>query len=376
MIGLGSIGRGVAALIVDRGLPLTLLVRRRAAAEDFVDEVARTIARRARRGLLSAAEGQSRLDGLRIVDEPAGLADADLVIEAIVEDAAAKRALLSRVAALCGPTAILCSTTSAIPIAALTGEFGSARRTLGLHFLAPVRLTSAVELIPGPRTDPATIERASALCRALGREAPVLRRSVVNLLVIAYVAEGLSLCAAGVPPQVVEARLRAAGFGLGPLATLDQIGLDVALAVIEREDPLLPAFDPRLVALLRELREDGALGRKRGGGLLVGDGDEVSPRLVERLGAPSTPSARAIEATVWTRLLGELLLCVAHDLGPAPTIDALASEVLGLEIGLRERLAAADPGPLLRALAGLEARLGGRYAPTEALLRAALAGLT
>ena len=377
VVGFGQIGEGLARLIASWGFPLTILVRRPSVTVGFASWFERRVRRAIRRNSVDEAAARVRLDSLRIVDDVAALSDADLVIEAISEDLGAKRALIAELGGICRPETILASTTSEIPIDQLTEDPAIARRTLGLHFIAPVRLNRAVEVIPGRATDRRVLERAHVFCRTLDREPFLFRRSVVNLVSIAYVAEGLAMCAEGVAPEEVDAQAVGAGFGLGPLATLDMIGLDVALAVLEREDGLRAAPDPKLMAILGELRRRGELGRKSGAGILCYGGEGgANARFVELLGAPRLRGPVDVEARLWLRVFGELLLCVAHNLGSVAELDQVITEVQGLDGGLCRRLAAANSADLLRELQAQEARLGGRYAPTLALVEEASSAAT
>lgn len=374
LVGLGQIGSALAELAWSRGLSLALWTRRREAAQAFRADAARRLERQVRRGRVSEAQAGTRLRALRIADAIDDLGDVDLAIEAVAEDPDAKRDVLARLDSACGPGAVLASTTSEIPVATLVPDAEAAARAVGLHFLAPVRLTTAVELIPGPRTSSATLERAGAFCRALEREPFVFRRSVVNPLLVAYVAEGLSACLAGAAPLEVDEVATAAGFGLGPLASLDLIGLDVAQAVLERRDALSPTVEPEAAGILRTLLGAGHLGRKTGRGLfLYDDGEGLNPRFAALLArvADAPRGTDAVPGRLWLRLINELLLCLSAQIGSPRDLDRVVGEVLGLERGLRERLAASDHAALLPEIVRLERRLGSRYVPTRDALRAA-----
>ena len=375
IVGLGQIGGGLADVLADRGMPLTLYARRPEAGEAFRAGVQRRLERRRDRGQLAASTVADLLGQMRVTQDFSVFHDVDVAVEAVSEDLAAKRSVLCQLSRACPESAILASTTSELPLEALGEGLPAPSRLVGTHFLSPVRLTTVVEVIHAPQTATPVVAEIAAWCRTLGKRPFVFRRSVVNRLLASYIAEGLAVCAeAGAAPAAVDARMTEAGMLLGPLATLDLVGIDVALDVFTGQGSSLVNDDGGVRRILTTLRAEGHLGRKSKCGIfLYGErGRGPNPRLLALL-AESDVAARAgagadIVERIWLRLIDEYLWCLTQGLGERDEIDAILREVVGSEEGPLQKIRDLDPALLEPKLAMLEASLGGRYQPTRALL--------
>jgi 3-hydroxybutyryl-CoA dehydrogenase len=201
---------------------------------------------------------------VRVVDDLAALAEATFVVEAIAEDPDAKGALLAELDARVGPDTLLATTTSALSIAELARASGRPDRFVGLHVFNPVPRMELVELAFPQDAAEATRERAQALCAALGKtpvEVPDRAGFVVNRLLFPYLFDAVRLVEeTGLEPDAVDRCMTlGSGHPMGPLALLDFVGLDVAVAIGE-------AIGARVPDRIRALVADGALGRKAGRG--------------------------------------------------------------------------------------------------------------
>jgi 3-hydroxybutyryl-CoA dehydrogenase len=196
--------------------------------------------------------------------DPAVLADATFVVEAVVEDAAAKTDLFRRLAGHLADDAVLATTTSSLPIAELADASGRPERFVGLHVFNPVPKMDLIELaFPDAATD-LTRERARALCATLGKTAVVVPDTpgfVVNRLLFPYLFEAVRLLErTGMDAEAIDTCMRlGAGHPMGPLALLDLVGLDVSAAIGRTIDADVPTR-------IHELVQQGALGRKSGRG--------------------------------------------------------------------------------------------------------------
>lgn len=242
----GTIARGIAAAAAPHGEVL-MWVRSEASAQ-------RTAA-------------SFRGDGARVtVETDRGvLRSATFVIEAIAEEAGAKKALLADLNGALGPGVVLASTTSSLSVAELARASGRPDRFVGFHVFNPVERMALVELAFAPEADARVRQRARALCEALGKvavEVPDVRGFVVNRLLFPYLFSAVDLVErTGMDPGDVDRCMQlGAGHPMGPLALLDFVGLDVAVAIGEALEVPVPAS-------LRELVAGGALGRKSGRGL-------------------------------------------------------------------------------------------------------------
>ena len=213
----------------------------------------------------SAERVRRQLDGsARVVTDLSALSDRDIVVEAVAEDPGVKRDVLGRVSEVLGPEALLATTTSSLSIEELGQASGRPTRFCGLHVFNPVDKMDLVELVFPNAADEETRTGMRDLCEALGKKAvevPDIPGFVVNRLLFPFLFEAVRLAdEAGLEPEAVDACMKlGAGHPMGPLALLDFVGLDVAVAIGEQIGAEVPAR-------VRELAESGRLGRKSGEG--------------------------------------------------------------------------------------------------------------
>jgi 3-hydroxybutyryl-CoA dehydrogenase len=207
---------------------------------------------------------------VRVTCDNAALADASFVVEAIVEDPAAKCALMRELGADLPDDAILATTTSSLSISELAEASGRPDRFVGLHVFNPVPKMDLVELAFPEAASQRTRERARALCEALGKtavEVPDTAGFVVNRLLFPYLFEAVRLMErTGLEPEAIDTCMKlGAGHPLGPLALLDLVGLDVSAAIGRTIGAEVPERIERMI-------EAGELGRKAGRGFYTYDG--------------------------------------------------------------------------------------------------------
>jgi 3-hydroxybutyryl-CoA dehydrogenase len=201
---------------------------------------------------------------VEVTTELANLARCAVVVEAIAEDQAAKADLLARIGGLLPPDALIASTTSSLPVAELAAASGRPDRFGALHVFNPVDKMRLVELAFAPDATAETRARLHDLCDALGKTAVEVADApgfVVNRLLFPYLFDAVRLMERqGLEPEAVDACMKlGAGHPMGPLALLDFVGLDVAVAIGESIDADVPDRVRQLVAT-------GQLGRKSGSG--------------------------------------------------------------------------------------------------------------
>ncbi len=200
--------------------------------------------------------------------DPREYSGCDLVVEAIIENAAAKRDLYQRLEPLLPDHAILATNTSTIPIAELAEGLARPELFLGVHFFNPVRKMKLVELIRGPRTSDQTVATAVAYAKRLGKSPVVVKDGpgfLVNRLLIPYMIEALQLLSEGVPIDAIERAAKSFGMPMGPLTLYDMVGLDTAE---HAGRIMIDAFPDRLHAspILAAMLAAGRMGRKNGKG--------------------------------------------------------------------------------------------------------------
>jgi 3-hydroxybutyryl-CoA dehydrogenase len=257
--GSGAIACGLAAVAAQRG-PVVVWARSDGSAE------------RADRRVRALCEkfGAHVNGSVRVTCDSADLAEASFVVEAIVEDPAAKADLIGEIGRRLAGDAILATTTSSLSIGALAEASGRPERFLGLHVFNPVPKMELVELAFPPAASADTRTRAHALCAALGKtavEVPDTPGFVVNRLLFPYLFEAVRLMErTGLAPDAIDTCMRlGAGHPLGPLALLDLVGLDVSAAIGRTIGADVPERVEQMIAT-------GALGRKAGRGFYTYDG--------------------------------------------------------------------------------------------------------
>jgi 3-hydroxybutyryl-CoA dehydrogenase len=275
VIGAGTMGAGIAQVAAVAGHRVLIADAVPGAAERAVAAVRDRVKAQVAQGRLRADPGA--LD-LAAVDRADGLAECGTVIEAIVEDLEAKRALFAELETVVAPDAILASSTSSLSPTALAAGLGHPERLVGLHFFNPVPVMKLVEVIAGLATAPAVADAAADLAAAWGKT--VVRSTatpgfIVNRIARPYYAEAWRIYEEhAAAPQVIDAVLTGAGgFRMGPFALMDLIGHDVNEAVTRT---VWTAFghDPRFAPsqAQRALVEAGWLGRKAARGIYPASG--------------------------------------------------------------------------------------------------------
>jgi 3-hydroxybutyryl-CoA dehydrogenase len=271
VVGAGTMGSGIAQAFAQAGFPVALI------------DVAEPLLERARRGIEKSLgkfvekgklSGPDRDAALARVSTATGLdrlAETDYIVEAIVEDFEAKRALFASLDAIARTEVVLASNTSSISITALGAASKRPDRVLGMHFMNPVPMMALVEMIRGQATSDESMRVGTGLCVRLGKtpvEAADFPGFIANRVLMPMINEAIYVVMEGVgTPEAVDTVMKLGmNHPMGPLALGDLIGLDVCLAILE---VLHDGFgDPkyRPCPLLRRMVAAGQLGRKSGQG--------------------------------------------------------------------------------------------------------------
>ena len=265
VVGAGQMGGGIAQVVAASGRRVSLLDPFPGATDRGLETMRRSLARLAEKGGAAPDEVMARIE---VVDS---LAPAELMIEAVVEDASVKEDVFRRADEALPPGAVLASNTSSIPIATLAAATGRPDRVIGMHFFNPVPVLRLVEIIPAESTSTETVSAVTALARDLGKE-PVESRDVAgfvaNRILMPFINEAVYALADGVADAEGIDTVAKLGFGhpMGPLALADLIGLDTCVAVMDVLERGLGEAKYSPCPLLREHVEAGRLGRKSGRG--------------------------------------------------------------------------------------------------------------
>jgi 3-hydroxybutyryl-CoA dehydrogenase len=274
VVGAGTMGNGIAQVFAQAGydvrlvdVALPMLDRARAAID-------RSLAKFVEKGKLAAGDRDGVLARLSTHTAVDVLADADYVVEAIVENAEAKRELFGRLDAITRPDVILSSNTSSISITLIGAATKRPDKVLGMHFMNPVPLMTLVELIRGQSTSDDSMRVAIELCTQLGKtgvEAADYPGFIANRILLPMLNEAFFAVMEGVgTPEAIDAVMKGGmNHPMGPLTLADFIGLDVCLAILNVLHEGLGDPKYRPCPLLRRMVAAGHLGRKSGRGFYV-----------------------------------------------------------------------------------------------------------
>jgi 3-hydroxybutyryl-CoA dehydrogenase len=271
VVGAGTMGHGIAQVLAMAGIATRLTDADPATLRAARERIARNLHGAVTRGKIAAADADAALGRIEFVDRVDEAArDADLVIEAVVEDLDVKRQIMAVVDDAAPAAALLATNTSSLPVGRIAHATRRAARVIGMHFFNPVHIMALVELVVHDDTDPAIVARARDLVTAIGKT-PIVVRDMPGFassrLGIALGLEAMRMLEAGVASagDIDTAMVLGYGHPMGPLRVSDLVGLDVRLQIAEHLYRELGAtFEPP--AILREKVRKGELGQKTGRG--------------------------------------------------------------------------------------------------------------
>ena len=282
IVGAGIMGGGIAQLAAASDVPVRLKDVRYEALLAALRTAHEGFARQAERGRISSREVRRKMALISPTLDGTGLANADLLIEAVVESLDVKRAVVAEVERHLDSRAVLASNTSSLPISEIAARALHPERIVGLHFFNPVDRMPLVEIIAGRRSSPEAVATARSFALRLGK-VPVLVRDtpgfLVNRVLTRYLEEAQHLLSEGLGIEAIDQAMRAFGMPMGPFELLDQIGLDTAQHVAA----VLAGVSGAQVggtagAALGTLVQSGRLGRKTGRGFYrYRDGKRTAP---------------------------------------------------------------------------------------------------
>jgi 3-hydroxyacyl-CoA dehydrogenase len=291
VIGGGTMGAGIVAALRDAGVPVTLVEQDEAALSRGLASVRGILEGAVRQGRLDEAAAGERIGGIAGTTDHAGLMDVDLVIEAVFEDLAVKRAAFEGLGRACRADAVLATNTSYLDPRAIAQGVPGPERVIGLHFFSPANVMKLMEIVPTPQTSPETLATGFALAAKLGKipvRAGICEGLIGNRILRRYRAAAESLVRRGVAIADVDSAMRGFGFAMGPFEAQDLGGLDIAF--LQREGARARGENVR-ETLADILVRAGRKGQKTGGGWYDYDVGDRKPR-------PSAEVARLLAGEI------------------------------------------------------------------------------
>jgi 3-hydroxyacyl-CoA dehydrogenase / enoyl-CoA hydratase / 3-hydroxybutyryl-CoA epimerase / enoyl-CoA isomerase len=386
VIGAGIMGAGIAGANVRRGVPALLIDAAPAALEKGVAAVAKSLQGRVEIGRMTIPEATAALARLSSSLTVNALSDRDVVIEAIVENEAAKVKLYGEIEKLLPPGAILASNTSTISITRMAKSVKAPERFAGMHFFNPVDRMQLVEVIRGEKTNDATVVTLVALAKRIGKKPIVVRDCpgfLVNRILFPYLNESLVMLEEGASPRGLDKAATAFGMPMGPVTLNDLVGLDTSLYAGR---VINTAFADRAAntRILDDLVAAGRLGQKTGAGFYTyakpgrGADDPALTALLEKQGK----TRREIGMEEMTDRLFLPMLTEASRVLSEGIVREPGDVDMGLILGIGFPpfrggiLRWADTVGLPNILAKLKKyeHLGSRYEPTEQMCKLAAEG--
>ncbi|HEX8868907.1 MAG TPA: 3-hydroxyacyl-CoA dehydrogenase NAD-binding domain-containing protein, partial [Lentzea sp.] len=271
VVGAGLMGRGIAEVLILAGIPTTLVARTPEKAAHALDEIRESLTRGVRKGRMSEQDCQDVLVRLTVGTSHRELRDADIVIEAVAEDMAVKRAVLQGIDAATKPGAIIATTTSSLSVTDCANATSRPEDVIGLHFFNPAPVMKLVEVVRTEHTADDVHATAHALVKWLRKTAVDCADRVgfiVNYVLFPYLNDAIGMLARTdvTVEEIDTAIVTAFHHPMGPFTLLDTIGLDVSLAILETLSAASPTGEPAPAEELRQLVAAGHLGRKTGSG--------------------------------------------------------------------------------------------------------------
>ena len=271
VIGAGTMGNGIAQVFAQSGFHVRLVDVAQPMLDRARASIEKSLGKLVEKGKLTPADRDAAMGRLAAFTTADRLSDVDYVVEAIVENAEAKRALFTSLDAIVRSDVILASNTSSISITVLGAATKRPDKVLGMHFMNPVPLMTLVEVIRGQATSAQSMHIASELCAKLGKtpvEAADYPGFIANRILMPMINEAIFALMEGVgTPEAIDTVMKLGmNHPMGPLTLADFIGLDVCLAILNVLHDGLGDPKYRPCPLLRRMVAAGQLGRKSGQG--------------------------------------------------------------------------------------------------------------
>lgn len=337
VLGAGLMGAGIADVSSSNGYRVVLKDRETEAAFKGFSGIRKEVEKKVRRRIIPQFKGDEQLGRITATDSYEHFHNIPIVIEAVFEDLKIKHAVLKEVEAV-SPDAIFASNTSSLPIAEIAKGAAKPENVVGMHYFSPVQKMPLLEIIKTDQTSDAAISTAYEIGLRQGKTVIVVHDGpgfYTTRILAPFINEALLLLGEGAKIEDIETSMKDFGFPVGPIALIDEVGIDVASHV---SDTLSPMFRERGVEpsdYAKKLYDDGFLGRKNGKGFYVYGGKkkkkEINSDIYRYFGGTARKSfgKKEIQQRMSAVMLNEALLCLEENI-----LDSARDGDLGAVLGL------------------------------------------
>lgn len=277
VLGAGIMGAGIAQVAAQGGYSVILRDLQISLASEAIKTIENNLDKMINKDLISIDTKNDIINRITPTTDLAQIYDADIVIEAVVENMAVKKQIFAELDNMCREDTVLASNTSSLSITEIAAATKHPERVIGMHFFNPVPVMKLVEIVKGMETDEKTVKSACQFVDKIGKEKIVISREtpgfVVNRILVPYINEAIFIYAEGLA-QVEEIDLAmklGAGMPIGPLQLADMIGLDTVYSVILSFYNEFRDIKYRPHPLLATMVRAGYMGKKSGRGFYVYD---------------------------------------------------------------------------------------------------------
>lgn len=271
VLGAGTMGAGIAQVLLQGGYEVAMRARRESSIESGKAKIEKNFSKMVAKEKISEADKTEFLSKLQISTELDIFKDSDIIIEATTENMEAKKELAKQIDEICKEDAIFATNTSSLSITEIAACMKHPEKVIGMHFFNPVPAMKLVEVIKGFATDEAVNKEIIEMTKKIGKTPVQVEEGpgfVVNRILLPMINEGIGILADGLASaeDIDKAMKLGAGHPMGPLALADLIGLDVCLAIMETLYSEFGDSKYRPHPLLRKMVRSNNLGMKTGKG--------------------------------------------------------------------------------------------------------------
>lgn len=382
VLGAGLMGSGIAAVSLERCDTVLLKDTSLDAAARGMREVWKGLEKRARAGGLTAFDRDTLYGKMVPCDDYSMFAGTDLVVEAVFEDLALKRRILSDVERATGEKTIFASNTSALPIREIAAESLRPENVIGMHYFSPVQRMPLLEIITTSDTSEWVTASALEFGIRQGKTCIVVKDGpgfYTTRILAPMLNEAVLLIEEGVDPAEIDRAMLAFGYPVGPIALMDEVGIDVGAHVSKGLGPMFEARGAKPSAGLGRLYEKGYYGKKNKKGFYRYDLKKkkgmrpIDSGVLEvlRMAPQRRAEAREIQDRVSLMMINEALLCLQEGIIASPR-DGDTGAILGLGFppfrgGPFRHIDAEGAGAVLRRMDELAEAHGGRFRAADIL---------